>query len=67
MNLHKNARLTPQGRLLLMRRITEEGWRVADAATVVGISVTAELSLGGALPARRRRGAGRPQFGARVL
>jgi leucine-zipper of insertion element IS481 len=26
MNVHKNARLTPQGRLLLVRRVTEEGW-----------------------------------------
>jgi transposase len=39
MNVHQNARLTPQGRLLLVRRITEEGWRVADAANAAGISV----------------------------
>jgi transposase-like protein len=39
MNVHKNARLTPQGRLLLVRRITEEGWTVADAANAAGISV----------------------------
>ena len=39
MNLHKNARLTPQVRLLLVRRITEKGWRVADAANAAGISV----------------------------
>ena len=39
MNVHKNARLTPQGRHLLVRRITEEGWRVADAANAAGISV----------------------------
>jgi hypothetical protein len=26
MNIHKNARLTPQGRLLLVERITEAGW-----------------------------------------
>ena len=38
MNVHKNARLTPQGRLLLVRRITEEGWRIADAAQAAGIS-----------------------------
>jgi len=38
MNVHKNARLTPQGRLLLVRRISEAGWRVADAATAAGIS-----------------------------
>jgi hypothetical protein len=30
MNLHKNARLTPQGRLLMVRRIEEQGWKVAE-------------------------------------
>jgi hypothetical protein len=32
MNIHKNARLTPQGRLLMVLRIKDEGWKVADAA-----------------------------------
>jgi hypothetical protein len=31
MNVHKNARLTPQGRLLMVRRV-EQGWKMADAA-----------------------------------
>ena len=39
MNVHKNARLTPQGRLLMVRRIDEEGWRVAEAAAAAGLSV----------------------------
>ena len=39
MNIHKNARLTPQGRLLMVRRITEHGWKVADAAAAAGLSV----------------------------
>ena len=39
MNIHKNARLTPQGRLLMVRRIEEEGWKVADAAAAAGLSV----------------------------
>jgi transposase InsO family protein len=39
MNLHKNARLTPQGRLLMVRRIEEQGWKVADAAAAGGLSV----------------------------
>ena len=38
MNVHKNARLTPQGRALLVRRIGAEGWRVRDAAAAAGIS-----------------------------
>lgn len=39
MNIHKNARLTPQGRLLLVERVTEMGWSVAQAAQAAGISV----------------------------
>jgi hypothetical protein len=38
MDLHKNARLTPQGRGLLVQRIRIEGWRVADAAAAAGLS-----------------------------
>jgi transposase InsO family protein len=38
MNVHKNARLTPQGRALLVQRIRTAGWRVADAAAAAGIS-----------------------------
>jgi len=39
MNIHKNARLTPQGRLLMVRRIEEEGWKVGDAAAAAGLSI----------------------------
>src|SRR5215471_17534202 len=39
MNIHKNARLTPQGRLLLVKRIEEAGWSVVPAAQAAGISV----------------------------
>jgi transposase InsO family protein len=38
MNVHKNARMTVHGRLLLVRRVGEQGWRVRDAATSAGIS-----------------------------
>src|SRR5690349_964093 len=38
MNVHQNARLTPQGRLLLVRRIEEQGWTVAAAAEAGGLS-----------------------------
>ena len=37
MNVHKNARLTPQGRLLMVRRV-EQGWKMADAALAAGLS-----------------------------
>ncbi len=54
MNLHKNARLTPQGRALLTRRVRDEGWRVAQAAEAAGVSKrTAYRWL-----ARERTGAG---------
>jgi transposase InsO family protein len=38
MNMHKNARLTPQGRLLLVRRVIEQGWTVVSAASAAGLS-----------------------------
>lgn len=37
-NSHKNARLTFHGRLLLVRRITEEGLRPSEAAQAMGVS-----------------------------
>lgn len=39
MNNHKNARLTPHGRLLLVRRVTIEGLRPIEAAQAMGVSV----------------------------
>jgi hypothetical protein len=55
MNVHKNARLTPQGRLLLVWRITEEDWTVADAANAAGQSYRwlARYRSGGALRTAR--------------
>ena len=38
MNIHENARLTPQGRLLLVQRVTDHGWTVAAAAGAAGLS-----------------------------
>jgi transposase len=38
MNSHANAKLTPSGRLLLVRRVTELGWEVARAARAAGVS-----------------------------
>ncbi|CAN7375802.1 IS481 family transposase [Phenylobacterium sp. LjRoot225] len=52
MNVHKNARLTPRGRALMVSRIVDEGWSVAAAAEAAGVSVrTARKWVG-----RRRRG-----------
>ena len=38
MNIHKNARLTPQGRALMVSRILDKSWPVADAAGAAGVS-----------------------------
>ena len=39
MNVHKNARLTPLGRAVMVSRIEEEGWSVRRAAWASGVSV----------------------------
>lgn len=39
MKLHANAKLTPQGRALLVERVRQQGWAVADAARAAGVSV----------------------------
>jgi transposase len=38
MKLHGNARLSPKGRLLLCRRVLEEGWSLTRAAEAAGVS-----------------------------
>ena len=38
MNVHKNARLTPLGRAVMISRIEDEGWSVARAAQAAGLS-----------------------------
>jgi transposase InsO family protein len=51
MNVHKNARLTPRGRALMVSRILDEGWSVKASAAASGVSErTAHTWLG-----RRRR------------
>ena len=39
MNVHKHARMTSHGRLLLVQRICLQGWRPAEAAAAGGVSV----------------------------
>ena len=38
MRLHRNAKTTPKGRALLVTRVTEVGWTMAEAADAAGIS-----------------------------
>jgi len=39
MRLHANARLSPNGRRLLVDRLEQDGWDIREAATAAGISV----------------------------
>jgi transposase InsO family protein len=39
MKLNGNARTCPHGRLLMVRRVEEEGWTLAQAAEAAGVSV----------------------------
>lgn len=38
MDVHKNARLTPKSRALLVERVLEQGWSVAEATQASGVS-----------------------------
>jgi hypothetical protein len=38
MNVHKNARLTPRGRLLMIERVVGQGWSVSRSAQASGVS-----------------------------
>ena len=38
MNVHEHARMTQRGRVLLVQRIRDGGWKVADAAQAAGVS-----------------------------
>ena len=38
MQVHANAKLVPSSRLLLVRRVLDEGWNVADVAAAMGVS-----------------------------
>ena len=53
MNIHKNARTTPQSRAILVRRVLEEHWPVSAVATVVRGLGAHRLQVAGAVPRRR--------------
>jgi transposase InsO family protein len=38
MKLHANAALGPKGRLVMCRRVVEQGWSIAEAAAAAGVS-----------------------------
>jgi hypothetical protein len=73
MNVHQNARLTPQGRLLLVRRITEEGGGLRTRRTQRGFrggrAIAGWRATGAAVPRRwptaaRHRNAAKHRIGA---
>ena len=39
MKIHGNARTCPRGRLLIVRRVEEQGWTLAETAIAAGVSV----------------------------
>ena len=45
MNVHNNARLTFRGRALLVKRVTEHGLRVEEAAQASGVSIRTAYKL----------------------
>jgi hypothetical protein len=52
MNIHKNARLTPQGRLLLVERITEAVWSVVRTGMRRAKKTTGSYSSPGGVAGR---------------
>jgi len=42
---HRRARLTPFGRLLIVQRVDELGWTMADAAKAAGVSRSTAASV----------------------
>ena len=38
MDLHANAKLGPKGRLVICRRVIEQGWSLTEAAEAAGVS-----------------------------
>jgi transposase-like protein len=46
MNTQKNARTTPFGRAAMVRRVLEDGWSVAAAASAFEVSTRAQMRTG---------------------
>ena len=54
MNIHKNARLTPQGREILVRRMLEEGLRVEGMLHKIHARKFPRTVIGGTAMKKRR-------------
>ena len=67
MNVHKNARLTPKGRALLVSRVRTERWPVAKAAARRRDLPTNRVSLAGTASGGRRACPTGPELGARPM
>jgi hypothetical protein len=55
---HPRAKLTVQGRRLLVQRVLEQGWPPAEAARAQGVSVATCYKVAGSLPDRGSSRAG---------
>jgi transposase len=64
MKVHANAPLGPKGRLVLCRRVEEEGWSLRAAAEAAGLRVR---SAGKWLARYRREGERRRRAGGAAL
>jgi hypothetical protein len=49
MKLHANAKLSPNGRRLLIDRLETDGWDIRQAAEAAGISVPHRTKVAGAV------------------
>ena len=60
MNIHKNARTTPQSRALLVHRVVQEHWPVSAVAIAFGVSQRTVYKWLARVSCRRAAGPGRP-------
>ena len=62
MKLHANAKLGPKGRLVICRRVLEQGWSLTEAAEAAGVSERTAGKLDPPLPRRGGGGPSRPKL-----
>ena len=66
MKLHGNARTCPHSRRLIVGRVVEQGWTLAQAAEAAGVSVRTVSKWVAPLPGRGRGRSARSFLGAAV-
>ena len=66
MKLHANAKLGPKGRLVICRRVIEQGWSLTEAAEAAGVSERAAGKWTRRYRAEGEAGPARPKLGAQA-